>query len=326
MKWTRSASKVLIYAGLALTAAAALTVWQAGRREAAAVASHPPSGQILMVGSHRVHVVEMGCPKGSAPDLVLIHGSSGNTRDMTFRLAPALAEEFRILIFDRPGLGYSDRINATGASIRQQAALLQQAAAQMGADRPIVLGQSYGGAVALAWAVDRPESVSALVTVAGVAYPWATPLDPLYRVTSSRAGSAVVVPLLTAFVPGFAVSRSLQDVFAPQAVPEGYAAHFGPSLTLRRGSLRANARQRANLLDEVTELAPRYGEISVPVEVLHGSADDLVSPELHARGLARNVNSAQLTLLDGIGHMPQHVATEDVAAAVRRAALRAQLR
>ncbi|WP_164982723.1 alpha/beta fold hydrolase [Leisingera sp. NJS204] len=326
MKWIRSAAKVLIYAGLALAAAAALTNWQAGRREAAAVASYPPLGQTLVAGSHRVHVVEMGRPKGSAPDLVLIHGSSGSTRDMTFRLAPALAEDFRILIFDRPGLGYSDRINGTGATIRQQAGLLRQAAAQMGADRPIVLGQSYGGAVALAWAVDHPDSISALVTVSGVAYPWTTPLDPLYRVTSSRVGSMLAVPLLTAFVPDFAVSRSLQDVFAPQAVPQGYAAHFGPGLSLRRSSLRANARQRANLLQEVTELSPRYGEIPVPLEVLHGTADDLVSPELHAQGLARNVEGARLTLLDGIGHMPQHVATEEVAAAVRRAASRAQLR
>lgn len=317
---------MLAWAGLAVAAGAAVTVWQAGRREAAAEASHPPQGQILVVGSHRVHAVEMGQPKGSAPDLVLIHGSSGNARDMTFRLAPALADEFRILIFDRPGLGYSSPLNGTGATIRQQADVLRQAAAQLGAEKPIVLGQSYGGAVALAWAVDHPEHVSALVSVSGVAYPWTTPLDPLYRLTSSRFGSTVAVPLLAAYVPDFVVSRSLQEIFAPQAVPEGYSEHFGTSLSLRRNSLRANARQRANLLEEVTELSQQYGSITVPLEVIHGTEDDLVSPILHAEGLAQNVDSARLTLIDGIGHMPQHVATEDVANAVRRAAERAHLR
>ncbi|MBY6055199.1 alpha/beta fold hydrolase [Leisingera daeponensis] len=317
---------MLIWAGFAMAAGAALTAWQAARREAAAEARHPPQGEILVVGSHRVHVVEMGRPKGSAPDLVLLHGSSGNTRDMTFRLAPALADEFRILIFDRPGLGYSSPLNGSGATIRQQAEVLRQAAAQMGARKPVVLGQSYGGAVALAWAVDHPDSVSALVSVSGVAYPWTTPLDPLYRITSSRFGSAVAVPLLAAYVPEFVVSRSLQEIFAPQSVPAGYAEHFGTGLSLRRGSLRANARQRANLLEEVTELSRRYGGITVPLEVIHGSEDDLVSPDLHAGGLARDVATARLTLLDGIGHMPQHVATDEVAAAVRRAADRAHLR
>lgn len=85
---------MLVYLSLAAATGAALTVWQAGRREAAAEASHPPQGQVLVVGRHRVHVVEMGQPKGSAPDLVLIHGSSGNTRDMTFRLAASAGPGF----------------------------------------------------------------------------------------------------------------------------------------------------------------------------------------------------------------------------------------
>lgn len=317
---------MLVYLSLAVATGAALTAWQAGRREAAAESSHPPQGQVLVVGRHRVHVVEMGQPKGSAPDLVLIHGSSGNTRDMTFRLAPALARDFRILVFDRPGLGYSDRLNSTGATIRQQADVLRQAAAQLGAPQPVVLGQSYGGAVALAWAVDHPEALAALVSVAGVSHPWDTPLDTFYKVTSSRIGSALAIPALTAFVSRATVMDTLDAVFAPQQVPEGYAEHFGIGLTLRRNSLRANARQRANLLSEVKALAPLYSRIGVPVEIVHGTADETVSPNIHARQLVRDVPGAALTLLEGIGHMPHHVATDEVAAAVRRAAARADLR
>ncbi|MEX0301669.1 MAG: alpha/beta fold hydrolase [Leisingera sp.] len=302
------------------------TLWKAAANEAQAEAGYPPQGRFLEVGGHRVHVVEMGRPRGSAPDLVLIHGSSGNTRDMTFRLAPALAGDYRILIFDRPGLGYSSPLNGNGASIRQQADILRQAAAQMGAEKPIVLGQSYGGAVALAWAVGHPDALSALVSVAGVSHPWDTPLDIFYRVTSSRAGSAVAVPALTAFVSRATVMESLDAVFAPQPVPDGYADHFGVGLTLRRASLRANALQRTNLLAEVKSLAPLYRQINVPVEIIHGMADSTVSPDIHARQLSRDVPHARLTLLDGIGHMPHHVATKDVAAAVHHASARANLR
>ena len=296
--------------------------WKAARHEARAQSTHPPQGQILDIDGAQVHAVTMG----HGPDVVLIHGSSGNTRDMTFRLAPLLADRYRVIIFDRPGLGYTDRIDRSGTTIRQQADLLVRAAGELGAEQPIVMGQSYGGAVALAWAVHHPDSLSALVPVAAASNPWTTPLDPLYRVTSSWLGSALVVPMLTAFVTDTRVEQAMVGVFAPQPVPEGYIEHFGAGLTLRRTSLRANAMQRAQLLDQIIELQPRYGEISVPTEIIHGTADDTVNFSLHSGNLERQIPGAVLTPLPGVGHMPQHVAAPDVAAAIDRAAARAGLR
>ena len=237
-----------------------------------------------------------------------------------------LADRYRVIIFDRPGLGYTDRIDRSGTTIRQQADLLVRAAGELGAEQPIVMGQSYGGAVALAWAVHHPDSLSALVPVAAASNPWTTPLDPLYRVTSSWLGSALVVPMLTAFVTDTRVEQAMVGVFAPQPVPEGYIEHFGAGLTLRRTSLRANAMQRAQLLDQIIELQPRYGEISVPTEIIHGTADDTVNFSLHSGNLERQIPGAVLTPLPGVGHMPQHVAAPDVAAAIDRAAARAGLR
>ena len=124
----------------------------------------------------RVHALV----QGEGPDLVLIHGSSGNLRDFTYDMVGPLSERYRVIAFDRPGLGYSDPISPEGASLSEQAAVLVAAARQLGAERPIVLGQSLGGAVALAWAVEHPDSLSALVTVSGVAYPWDTGLGLYY--------------------------------------------------------------------------------------------------------------------------------------------------
>ena len=128
---------------------------------------------MLDVDGTSVHAVVIG----DGPDVVLIHGSSGSTRDMTFALAPALAQNYRVIVLDRPGLGWTTRLNSDGASITEQAALLSAAAAQLGANSPIVVGQSYGGAVALAWAVNHPDQLSALVTLAAASHPWNTPLD-----------------------------------------------------------------------------------------------------------------------------------------------------
>ncbi len=308
---------------LALTALFwAVTLWRAARAEARAEANHPPMGQMIPVKGGRIHAEVIG----SGPDVVLIHGSSGSTRDMGFALAPLLADRYRVILFDRPGLGYSDALNPAGASIAEQADALVEAAEALGAARPIVVGQSYGGAVALAWAVRHPDRLAALVPVSAASHPWDVPLELFYRITATRLGHWLVLPLLTAWVPERTVTRVLAEVFAPQPVPPGFARYFGPHMTLRRASLRANALQRANLLAEIEALAPLYPQISVPVEIIHGTADTIVDPGLHAQTLSDRVPGARVTWLQNVGHMPHHVAAPEVAAAIDRAATRAGLR
>lgn len=256
---------------------------------------------------------------------MLIHGASGSTRDMTFELVRHLEDRYRVLIFDRPGLGYTDRINRSGATIVQQADLLSKAAAQLGVSKPIVAGQSYGGAVALAWAVQFPDRISALVPIAAVSSTWKKPLDLYYRTVSHRWLGPVAIPLLTAFVSNAYVDKVMATVFEPQPEPEGYGKYFGPGLTLRRKTLRANALQRANLLNEIHALFPRYKDITVPTEIVHGDEDRTVPAWNHSERLVTRIPAARLTLLPGIGHMPQHVAPRDCAAAIDRAAARAGL-
>ncbi|WP_299350466.1 alpha/beta hydrolase [uncultured Shimia sp.] len=298
-----------------------IVLWKALRHERHAEADYPPEGQFLEVDGHRVHVLV----RGQGPDLVLLHGASGSTRDMTFELAAHLEDRYRVLIFDRPGLGYSDRINRSGATLVEQAELLSRAAALLGADKPIVAGQSYGGAVALAWAVHFPERLSALVPIAAVSSIWASPMDLYYRLVSHRWLGPLLIPTLTAFVSDAYVDKVMATVFEPQDAPKGYGAHFGPGLTLRRKTLRANALQRANLLEEIRALYPRYGQIQVPTEIVHGDEDITVPAWNHSERLATRIPGATLTLLPGVGHMPQHVAAPDCAAAIDRAAKRAGL-
>ena len=274
-----------------------------------------------MVNGHRIHVIV----RGQGPDLVLIHGASGSTRDMTFELVKHLEGRYRVLIFDRPGLGYSDRVSSSGATLVQQAEILSEAAAQLEAHQPIVMGQSYGGGVALAWAAHFPDRLAALVPVAAVSSIWASPLDRLYRIMSHRWLGPIAIPLLTAFVSDSYVNKVMASIFAPQNEPKGFGAFFGPGLTLRRKTLRSNALQRASLLNEIHTLFPLYGKICVPTEIVHGGEDTTVPAWNHAERLVTRISGANLTLLPGIGHMPQHVAACDVSAAIDRAAIRAGL-
>lgn len=318
--------KITLSLLVVLALACAIVLHRARAQEAAAMQAHPPRGEIITVDGHDIHAVVMGPDAGDAPDLVLIHGASGNFTDWTFRLGPELARDYRVIIFDRPGLGYSDRADDTGTSVVRQAALLQGAAARLGAETPIVLGHSYGGAVALAWAINHPENISALVAVSAASHTWDTGLSTYYKVLSHPVAGPVVIPLITAFVPQARVERAIAEVFEPDTVPTGYFDHFAADLTLRRKSMRANALQRANLLSEIKRMVPYYRDISVPTEILHGTADTTVGLSIHSQPLARAIRNANLVLLPGTGHMPHHVLPDDIIAAIHRAAARAGLR
>lgn len=299
------------------------------KREREAAEAYPPTGQMLDVGGVAVHAEQFG----QGPDVVLIHGASGNTRDYTFAFADLLADRYRVTILDRPGLGWTDQMapahkrvwSTAHAGPREQARLLKAAADQLGVKNPIVVGHSFGGIVSLAWALEF-DDLAAIVSIAGVANPWPGDLGWYYRVNGAAWGSALVVPLISAFAPQTYVDATVASIFEPQPAPDGYLAHVGPALTLRRASMRANARQVNWLRPHVVEMSKQYGDIEIPVEVVHGDADTIVPLSVHSAKLPGQIAGANVTVLEGIGHMPQHTHPDEVIAAIDRAAARAGLR
>jgi pimeloyl-ACP methyl ester carboxylesterase len=320
---------MLLITALLIAGIVALTQWRAHQREVAANTAYPPIGELLDVDGVTVHAKVVG----NGPDLVLIHGASGNMRDFTYDMVDELATRYRVILFDRPGLGWTDDLpqhagafNASAASPIEQAEHLQKAADRLGVSNPVVLGHSFGGAVAIAWGLLRPQETSAMVLVSAVSETWPGALGWQYQLTGSTFGSAVVIPLITAFLPEKFVNASVDGIFAPQKTPEGYADHLGAELTLRRPSMRANAQQVNGLYPHMEKMVPQYDRLTMPIELIHGSADTIVPPDIHAQVMVTQVPDGTLTILPGIGHMPQHVERAAVLDAIDRAAVRAGLR
>jgi len=312
---------------LALAGCSAIVETRNDTRATAARDAYPPLGSFVMVDGRRVHYVQ----EGSGPDLVLLHGASGNLRDWTFDFVDRVKDRYRVTAFDRPGLGYTDgnpdyagAFDARAEGPQAQARLLKAAASALGIDREIVLGHSYGGAVAMAWALDHDPA--AAVIVSGATQPWPGGLGIMYTFTGTSLGGGLAVPLISAFVPKSLARRAIASVFAPQDPPPGYAEYVGAGLTLRPDSFRTNAQQVKSLRPELVRMSGRYPSLDLPLEIVHGTADDVVPLDIHSEKLAAQVPGAVLTRLDGIGHMPHHAAPEAVAAAIDRAAARAGLR
>lgn len=311
------------------TAAAGVAIdRRADLREAGIEARNPPMGEMVSVDGREVHVVI----QGEGPDLVLLHGAGGSSRDFTFEIIKELSQHYRVFAFDRPGFGWSEQIDpshakpwvTSSARLVDQAAHLAKAARQLGADRPLVVGHSYGAAVALAWALE--EAPCGVVVLSGATMPWPGNIDWSYRVLGSVVGGASLPHIVSALVPRRYVETALSTVFAPQPVPDGYLSRAGVMMATRANTLRSNARQVRALLPQVVELAERYKGIEVPVEILHGTEDKTVYAEIHAEPLANLLPNVNLTILDGIGHMPHHAVPNQVIDAIHRLADRAGLR
>jgi alpha-beta hydrolase superfamily lysophospholipase len=111
----------VLIGSIALLAVAILGLVAFAARTARKVeAALPPRGKFMQIDGERIHYVDKG---GTGPALVMIHGLGGNLMHFTYALADKLAGDFRVIIIDRPGSGYSERPEATSANLTVQATL-----------------------------------------------------------------------------------------------------------------------------------------------------------------------------------------------------------
>jgi pimeloyl-ACP methyl ester carboxylesterase len=282
--------------------------------------AHRPRGRFIDVGGFPQHVIEMG--RGDAQDalpVVMLHGASANLEDMRLALAEQLRGRRPVIFIDRPGLGFSQRDREQGASPAYQAAVLHGVLDRLGVGRAILVGHSWGGALALTFALDFPDRTAGLVLVAPATHPgiWrrkrysavlAGPLGWLYART-------LAFPLATILMwPG---SRA---AFLPQRMPDRYVKRSAAMLVLRPRSLMANWADVGSLDSFLERQAQRYAALTAPTVVFAGDRDAFAPPASHAEKLAAAAPSVKLVVLQGFGHMLHHAAADRVVAAVEEIA------
>jgi pimeloyl-ACP methyl ester carboxylesterase len=277
--------------------------------------ANPPTGRFVDVDGGRLHVVELGA--ADAPPLLLLHGASGNLNDLRLAIGERLAQRYRVILVDRPGHGWSDRPGgAADALPSAQAKLIHQALVSLGIKRPIVLGHSWSGALATAYALAFPEEVRGLVLLAPVTHPWPGGIGWINDVVALPVIGPLVARTLILPAGYFMLKPGVAGVFMPDTPPPDYVARTGVALLLRPSEFIANAQDLSGLKEFVRAQAARYGDIKVPVEIMAGDKDPVVYTDIHSRAIAKQAPQATLTVLPGLGHMVQYAATDRVIQAI----------
>ncbi len=306
-------------AAFILTLAAAgwlYTLWQTGVIER----RFPPRGAFVTIGGGaRLHYTERRTAGSSRGTVILLHGASGNQADLMVPLGDRLmARGFRVLAFDRPGHGWSDRPDGEedDSSPARQAELIAEGLKRLGVSDAIVVGHSWSGALGSVFALDHRDVTGGAVLLSPVVYPWPTGIEWYYGPAASRWLGPAFTHIMTLPVGQLLLPAGIASVFSPQPAPPDFIERTGVELVLRPLEFENNASDVFHLHAFVTGLGPRLPGIEIPLALVAGDSDTIAPAPFHAERMVREVPGATLALLPGRGHSPQWSDPDVVVAAV----------
>jgi pimeloyl-ACP methyl ester carboxylesterase len=277
----------------------------------------PPRGRFIDIDGQRIHYVDTG---GSGPVVVLIHGLSGNMLNFSYAMADKLAGNFRVILVDRPGSGYSTRPASMSATLTAQAATLATLFRRLGLKRPLLVGHSLGGAVSLAIALDHPDCAGGLALIAPLTHAKG-------EVQGVFKGLVIRSPLLRRIIAWTVATplairlgpKLLQTVFAPDAAPSDFPTRGGGLLELRPSAFYGASSDIVVINEVLPGYMERYHSLNIPVAMLFGRGDQILDSRDQGEAMKVKLPALGLELTEG-GHMLLVTAPERCVALVRRVA------
>ncbi len=243
---------------------------------------------------------------------------------MRLALGERLAARHRVILVDRAGLGWSERRGRRGSSPAYQAAMLRDVLDRLGVARAIVVGHSWGGALAAAFALDHPQRVAGLVLLAPPLYPFPRRTTWLYELFATPVFGWLYAHTLGA-AARLAVHRHRDGLGIPAATAAARLpqAHRRAALAAASDVSRQCARCRRSQMRSCGHKPSAMPRSRCRRSLITGDRDMVVPPQQHAIAFAAAVPTAKLVVLPGIGHMLHHVAADRVIAEIEALAARA---
>jgi pimeloyl-ACP methyl ester carboxylesterase len=292
-KWLTGAAVAVAAAGIAAA------VYNRGKAKSAE-AETPPVGQFADVDGARIHYLR----RGQGPRVVLIHGNGVMLQDwLVSGVFDELAKTHEVIAFDRPGFGYSDRPRTTVWTPQAQARAIATVLEQIGFGPATVVGHSFGTMVALALGLNHASRVSRLVVLGGFYFPEAR-ADLVMNAAPAIPVTGDILRYTISPLAGKAMMPAVETaLFDPAPVSPKWTNEFPVPMVLRPSQVRATAGDSALAIPAAASLSKRYGELRMPVTIMGGTGDKVVTFDEHSRPLHDAVPGSRLVPVEGVGHM-----------------------
>ena len=278
---------------------------------------HPPTGKFIKVDGVALHYTD----RGVGTPIVLIHGNAVDHSDWDISgITGILLERHRVITFDRPGCGHSDRPRRRLWTAPEQADLIYTALQQIGVSNPVVVGHSFGSIVAMALALRHQAAMKSLVVISGYFF-WTLRPDVVPPAIASIPLLGDLLRYTVSPLLGW-LQMPLQKwaMFSPKPVSAKFNQNYVESMVLRPVQLRASSLDGMTMIPSVIAMEPSYGSLKLPVTIVAGAEDKIVFKR-NSQKLYSNVPHSILKIMEGCGHMVHHQRSREIADLIIDAAI-----
>ncbi|MGB6120221.1 MAG: alpha/beta hydrolase [Mesorhizobium sp.] len=277
----------------------------------------PPSGRFIEADGTRFHYSDVG----EGPPIVLVHGLGGTLHHFPPALIARLARHHRVIALDRSGAGYSTRRPDRDGRLPDQAAEIKAFIDALGIEKPLIVGHSLGGMIALTLGVEHPADVAGVALISPLTRGFRAPPASVAGLNiPSRAKRRLIAETIAVPIGARTADATMAFIFAPQKPTQDYMTAGGGWLGLRPDQFFAVAGDFTSTAIDIERISARYGELKMPVGLLVGDADQVLDFTQQSLPMREDVAGIDLEILPGVGHMPQFVEPERTADFILRMA------
>ena len=261
--------------------------------------SIPKFGKITTLKDAEIHWYETGHGR----PIIMLHGLAGNLRNFTYALTDKLNQDFRVIAIDRAGCGWSKRSRPESATLHEQARIISEFIKKEKIEKPLIVGHSLGGAIALTLALEHKDKISGLALICPVTQ-MIDDIPDIFRFLniSNKWFRLFLAYTLSSLIGILTREKSFKAAFSPEPVCDNFAIKGGGDFALSSNSFIKTSEDLTFAISSAPSVVGRENELKLPIGVLFGEDDEILDAKLHGEKFSE-LTGAELKILPNKGHM-----------------------